>query len=179
MNPENFVIEAAKLIRLVVFDVDGVLTDGSLYFSDNGQEYKSFNVRDGLGMVMLQRSGVIIGIITAKQSTIVADRMQKLGIKHVFQGRVDKLVAFEQLRKELQLDYHQIAYVGDDILDIPVMSKVGLAIAVGDANKLVVKHSHWQTKANGGKGAAREVCELIMQNQDTWDSQLSHYGILC
>ncbi len=171
------IIKTAKLIRLVIFDVDGVLTDGRLYFSDTEQEYKAFNVRDGLGMVMLQKTGVIIGIITAKESSIVTNRMQKLGIKHVFQGRVDKLIAFEKLRDELQLDYHQIAYVGDDILDIPVMAKVGLAIAVADADKLVVKHSDWQTKANGGCGAAREVCEFIMQSQGTWDSQLSQYGI--
>ena len=172
-------IEAAKLIRLVIFDVDGVLTDGNLYFSDTGQEHKAFNVRDGLGMVMLQKSGVIIGIITAKKSEIVANRMQKLGIKHVFQGQTDKLVAFEQLREELQLDYQQVAYVGDDILDIPVMTKVGLAIAVADADKLVVKNSHWQTQAAGGKGAAREVCELVMQSQGTWEFQLSQYGVLC
>ncbi len=171
------IIEKAKLIRLVIFDVDGVLTDGRLYFSDSNQEYKSFHVRDGLGMVMLQKTGVEIGIITAKKSSIVTNRMQKLGIKHVFQGQTNKLVAFEQLRNELQLDYQQVAYVGDDILDIPVMSKVGLAIAVADADKLVIKYSHWQTKTSGGKGAAREVCEFIMQSQATWDEQLSQYGL--
>lgn len=171
------IIEKAKLIRLVIFDVDGVLTDGRLYFSDDNQEYKSFHVRDGLGMVMLQKTGVEIGIITAKKSTIVTNRMQKLGIKHVFQGQTNKLVAFEQLRSKLQLDYQQIAYVGDDILDIPVMSRVGLAIAVADADKLVIKYSHWQTKNGGGKGAAREVCEFIMQSQATWDEQLSQYGL--
>ncbi|MBE9562553.1 MAG: HAD family hydrolase [Proteobacteria bacterium] len=179
MDTENCVIETAKLIRLVIFDVDGVLTDGRLYFSDTDQEYKSFHARDGLGMVMLQNTGVTIGIITARESLVVTNRMQKLGIKHIFQGKFDKLTAFEQLRKELQLDYQQVAYVGDDILDIPVMSKVGLAIAVADADKLVVKYSHWQTQTNGGKGAAREVCELIMQSQDTWNSQLNQYGILC
>ncbi len=171
------IIEKAKLIRLVIFDVDGVLTDGRLYFSDIDQEYKSFHARDGLGMVMLQRTGVEIGIITAKKSTIVTNRMQKLGIKHIFQGQTNKLIAFEQLRNELQLDCQQIAYVGDDILDIPVMSKVGLAIAVANADRLVLKYSHWQTKASGGEGAAREVCELIMQSQATWDEQLSQYGI--
>lgn len=170
-------IKTAKLIRLVIFDVDGVLTDGRLYFSDTGQEYKAFNVRDGLGMVMLQKTGVIIGIITAKESAIVANRMRKLGIEHIFQGRLDKLAAFEELRNKLQLDYNQVAYVGDDILDIPVMAKVGLAIAVADADKLVVKYSDWQIETNGGCGAAREVCEFIMQSQGTWDSQLSQYGI--
>lgn len=159
--------EKAALIRLVIFDVDGVLTDGSLYLGEDGQEFKAFYARDGLGMKMLQLTGVVIGIITAKNSSIVTRRMQALGIKHVFQGQQDKLIAFKQLCEELQLQPQQVAYVGDDVNDVPVMLQVGLAIACADAHFLVIKHAHWQTKAAGGRGAAREVCDLIMQAQGT------------
>jgi len=159
--------EKAALIRLVIFDVDGVLTDGSLYLGEDGQEFKAFYARDGLGMKMLQLTGVVIGIITAKNSSIVTRRMQALGIKHVFQGQQDKLIAFKQLCEELQLQPQQVAYVGDDVNDVPVMLQVGLAIACADAHFLVIKHAHWQTKTAGGRGAAREVCDLIMQVQGT------------
>jgi 3-deoxy-D-manno-octulosonate 8-phosphate phosphatase (KDO 8-P phosphatase) len=171
------IIEKAALIRLVVFDVDGVLTDGSLYLGDDGQEYKAFYSRDGLGMKLLQSTGVIIGVITARSSAVVTHRMQSLEVEHVFQGKLDKLSAFKQLCEQLHLEPQQVAYVGDDIIDLPVMLQAGLAIAVGDAHELVVKHAHWQTQAAGGRGAAREVCELIMQAQGTLGGQLSRFGI--
>ncbi|WP_353572471.1 3-deoxy-manno-octulosonate-8-phosphatase KdsC [Candidatus Albibeggiatoa sp. nov. BB20] len=171
------IIERAAAIQLVIFDVDGVLTDGSIFIGDAGEEYKSFFSRDGLGMVMLQKTGVKIGIITGRTSQVVLHRMQSLGIEHVFQGQTDKIPAFQQLCIELDIQPEQIAYVGDDIVDLPVMSKVGLAISVGDAHPLVVKHSHWQTHSGGGRGAAREVCELIMKAQCNLSEQLSHYGL--
>ncbi len=167
--------EKLKRIRLVIFDVDGVLTDGSLIMGDDGQEYKAFNAKDGHGMRMLQDSGVEIGIISARKSRVVAHRMQNLGIKHVYQGQRDKLQAFADLKKRLQLESDQIAYVGDDLLDLCIMREVGLAIAVQDASKAVVEQADWQTTAPGGKGAAREVCEKIMQAHNTLDDILAKY----
>jgi 3-deoxy-D-manno-octulosonate 8-phosphate phosphatase (KDO 8-P phosphatase) len=171
------IIAKAALIRLVIFDVDGVLTDGSIFIGDTGEEYKAFFSRDGLGMTMLQRTGVKIGIITGRTSQVVLHRMQSLEIEHIFQGQTDKLPAFQQLCKEINLQAEQVAYVGDDVIDLPVMQQVGLAIAVGDAHPLVIKHSHWQTQSGGGRGAAREVCELIMQAQGSLAEQLTRYGL--
>lgn len=169
------ILTRASKIRLMIFDVDGVLTDGSLYIGDDGIEYKAFNVKDGLGMKLLQKSGVEVAIITAKQSNLVKIRMEGLGIKHLYQGQHKKLPAFESLRKQLGLDYDQVAYVGDDVIDLPVMRKVGLSIAVADAHALVKEHAHWQTRANGGKAAAREACEMIMQAQGNLERLLGEY----
>lgn len=174
----KLVLEKAALVRLVIFDVDGVLTDGRLYLDNKGEEYKAFYAQDGLGMTMLQATGVLIAIITARRSEVVTHRMQSLGIKYVYQGQADKVMAFNQLCQQLPLEPQQIAYVGDDLNDIAVMSQVGLAIAVANAHALVIKQAHWQTRAKGGCGAAREVCELIMQAQGTWTTQLGQYGII-
>jgi len=169
------ILEKAKQIKLVVFDVDGVLTDGSLFVGDDGQEYKAFNARDGLGMKMLQRSGVEIGIITARSSQVVEHRMHNLGIKYVYQGRLEKLPAFEGLVGKLGLDFEQTAYVGDDVVDLPVLRRAGLAIAVQDAHPIAKQHAHWQTPHNGGRGAARDVCDLIMEAQNTLDAQVQYF----
>ncbi len=171
----NDILERAKNIRLVIFDVDGVLTDGSIFIGDDGQEYKAFHSRDGHGMKMLQFSGVQIAIITGRTSAVVTHRVADLGIEHVYQGQRDKTGAFESLLTSLDLEESQTAYVGDDVVDLPVMRRVGLAIAVQDAHPLVIKHAHWQTPSCGGHGAARDVCELIMQAQETLDAQLRHY----
>ena len=136
------VIARAALIKLVIFDVDGVLTDGSLFLGDDGLEYKAFNSRDGLGMTMLLASGIDIGIITARTSNVVAVRMQSLGIKHVYQGQLDKRAGYEKMRAALGLEHTQIAYVGDDLIDLPVMTEVGLSIATADAHPVVKSHSH-------------------------------------
>ncbi len=169
------ILEKATKIRLVVFDVDGVLTDGSLFLGDDGQEYKAFNSLDGHGMKMLQRSGVEIGIITGRTSNVVGMRMDSLGVRHVFQGQLQKLPAYETLKKDLGLADDQIAYVGDDVVDLPIMRRVGLAIAVRDAHRLVHQHAHWQTPSDGGRGAARNVCELIMEAQGTLEPALQEY----
>ncbi|MDX1823787.1 MAG: 3-deoxy-manno-octulosonate-8-phosphatase KdsC [Thiohalomonadales bacterium] len=166
------ILAKAAQIKLVVFDVDGVLTDGSLFVGDDGQEYKAFHSRDGLGMKMLRKSGVEIGIITARTSEVVKHRMANLDIQHVYQGRLDKLPALEELLTKLELTFEQTAYVGDDVVDLPVMRQVGLAIAVQDAHPLAKQHAHWQTPHGGGRGAARDVCELIMEAQNTLDTQL-------
>lgn len=169
------ILEKAAAVRLVIFDVDGVLTDGSLFLGDDGQEYKAFNSRDGHGMKMLQASGVDIGIITGRTSQVVKFRMDSLGIKHVYQGQQDKLPAFEELIQALELSSEQVAYVGDDVVDLPILIRVGLAIGVQDAHPLVKQHCHWITPNPGGCAAARDVCELIMQAQGTLENQLNHY----
>lgn len=169
------ITEKLKQIRLIIFDVDGVLTDGSLIMGDDGQEYKAFNAKDGHGMKMLLASGVEIGIISARSSLVVSNRMQSLGIKHLYQGQRNKLKALADLQKKLKLEPAQIAYVGDDLLDLCVMREVGLPIAVQDATKEVVELSDWQTEAAGGKGAAREICVKIMQAQGTYNDILARY----
>ncbi len=169
------ILEKASKIRLVIFDVDGVLTDGSLFLGDDGQEYKAFHSKDGHGMKMLQESGVDIAIITGRTSKVVELRMDSLGIQHVFQGRLAKLPAYEQLRDTLELQDEQIAYVGDDVVDLPIMRRVGLAVAVQDAHPLVKQHAHWQTSHDGGRGAARDVCELIMEGHGQLKAMLDAY----
>ncbi|HHH49217.1 MAG TPA: 3-deoxy-manno-octulosonate-8-phosphatase KdsC [Gammaproteobacteria bacterium] len=169
------ILQKAAQIELVIFDVDGVLTDGGLFFGDDGQEYKAFHSRDGHGMKMLRASGVEVGIITGRTSQVVTHRMANLGIEHVYQGKVEKLPAFEALIARLQLTPAQVAYVGDDVVDLPIMLRVGLAVAVADAHPLVLKHAHWHTPHGGGRGAARDVCELIMEARGTLDAQMQPF----
>lgn len=168
-------LERARQVRLVIFDVDGVLTDGSLFFGDDGQEYKAFNSRDGHGMVMLRESGVALAVITGRRSEVVRRRMEGLGVAHVYQGCGEKLPAYEALASSLGLGDAAVAYLGDDLMDLPVMRRVGLAVAVADAHPLVIHHAHWQTRAPGGRGAARELCELIMDAQGTLAAALGRY----
>jgi 3-deoxy-D-manno-octulosonate 8-phosphate phosphatase (KDO 8-P phosphatase) len=169
------ILEKAAKIKLLVFDVDGVLTDGSLIVDDDGKEYKAFFSKDGLGIKMLLQTGVIVAVITARTSNVVIHRMQNLGIKHIYQGQLDKLPAFEEMLKELNITAEQAAYVGDDVIDLPVMLRAGLAVTVADGHPLVKQHAHWQTPQCGGRGAARDICELIMQAQDTLETQFQKY----
>jgi 3-deoxy-D-manno-octulosonate 8-phosphate phosphatase (KDO 8-P phosphatase) len=169
------ILERAARVRLVIFDVDGVLTDGSLYLGDDGQEYKAFHSRDGHGMAMLQESGVTIGIITGRSSQVVRLRMESLGVRQVYQGQRDKRAAYEQIKADLGLTDDEVAFVGDDVVDLPVMSRVGLAIAVQDAHPFVKQHAHWQTPSRGGRGAARDVCELLMEARGTLGPALARY----
>jgi len=168
-------IEKAKLIKLVIFDVDGVLTDGSLFYGDDGLEYKAFNSQDGHGMKMLQNSGVDIAIITGRKSEVVTHRMDNLGIKYVFQGQKDKLPAFKKLAAKLNVDPEDVAYVGDDVVDLPIMIRVGLAITVQEGHELVKKHAHWICQKPAGRGAVRELCEMIMQAQGNLEAALEEY----
>lgn len=169
------IMARAARIKLVVFDVDGVLTDGGLFMDKDGHEYKMFHSRDGHGMKMLLETGVEIAVITGRTSTVVEHRMNGLGIRYVYQGQQDKRVAFNQLLEQLQIRTDEAAYVGDDVVDLPVMRKVGLAVAVQDAHALTKKHAHWQTPSGGGRGAARDLCELIMEAQGTLAAQLATY----
>jgi 3-deoxy-D-manno-octulosonate 8-phosphate phosphatase (KDO 8-P phosphatase) len=169
------ILAKAAQIKLIIFDVDGVLTDGSLFIGDDGEEYKAFHSRDGHGMKMLRATGVEIGIITGRTSNVVRHRMQSLGIHHVYQGQLEKLPAFQQLTTKLGIDPQQVAYVGDDVVDLPILTRAGLAVAVADAHPLVKRHAHWITPCGGGRGAARDICELIMEAQGTLDASLQHY----
>ena len=159
--------QAAQGIRLAVFDVDGVLTDGRIVLGPAGEEYKQFHVRDGHGLVMLRDSGVALAVITGRDSSVVAHRMAELGVRYLYQGRRDKLAALQDLCVESGIAPVHICYVGDDLPDIPVLRAVGLSIAVADAHPAVVAVAHFRTQAAGGLGAAREVAELIMIAQGT------------
>lgn len=167
--------ERAKKIKLAIFDVDGVMTDGSLYLADDGQEFKAFNSLDGHGMKMLNRSGVDLAIITGRTSQLVALRAINLGVTHLYQGSEDKLTAFLELLEKTGLDPAECAYMGDDVVDLPVMRRCGLAVCVPAAPALVKQHSHYITQLPGGGGAVRELCELIMQAQGTFEMQLAPY----
>ena len=167
--------EQAQQIELVIFDVDGVMTDGSLLLGDDGQEYKAFNSRDGHGMRMLHECGIKSAIITGRTSNVVKLRAQELDIEIVMQGYRDKRPAFKDLLRETGISADHIAYVGDDVIDLPVMSQVGFAIAVNDAHPFVIKNSHWTTQTPGGRGAVREICEFILASQGLLEDKLKTY----
>ena len=171
----NALLQRAKAVRLAIFDVDGVLTDGRLYFLADGSEFKTFNTLDGHGIKMLIASGVQTAIISGRSSPVVERRAANLGIQHLIQGREDKLGVLEQLLGELGLGYEEVAYLGDDLPDLPVIRRVGLGMAVASADAFVRQHAHGITSAAGGAGAAREFCELIMRAQGTLEQAQAAY----
>ncbi|HXH04732.1 MAG TPA: 3-deoxy-manno-octulosonate-8-phosphatase KdsC [Candidatus Competibacteraceae bacterium] len=165
----------AAAVRLLVLDVDGVLTDGRLYYGDDGHEYKAFHIRDGHGIKMLQAQGVPVAVISGRRAASVERRLGELGVAHAWLGTENKDEAFAELLARLGLAAEQVAYVGDDLIDLPVMSRVGLAIAVADADPFVVEHAHWRTARPGGLGAVREVCELILAAQGRLGVERTRY----
>lgn len=165
----------ARNIQLLVLDVDGVLSDGQLYFSNTGDEIKGFNSLDGHGIKMLQNTGVTVAIITGRSSHIVDKRAQALGINHVVQGREDKLSALEELKTEISVDDSAIAHIGDDYPDLPLIRRVGLGMTVANGHWVIKQHAHWQSQYSGGNGAVREACDLLMLAQGTFDQQLEPY----
>jgi 3-deoxy-D-manno-octulosonate 8-phosphate phosphatase (KDO 8-P phosphatase) len=173
LSPEQ--IEKIKQLKLLILDVDGVLTDGRLFFDQQGNEYKCFHARDGHGLKLLKQTGVEIAVISGRSSATVALRMKNLGIEHVYQGHENKRMAFQEILQNLQLSPNQVAHVGDDLLDLPIMTQVGFAIAVQDANFAVKQYADWCTQTIGGQGAVREVCDLIMQVQGSFDKVLQGY----
>jgi 3-deoxy-D-manno-octulosonate 8-phosphate phosphatase (KDO 8-P phosphatase) len=164
-----------KPLRLVAFDVDGVLTDGGLYLSDSGEEFKRFNSLDGHGLKMLKASGVELAIITGRTSKCVELRAKNLGITHLYQGVQDKLAAMQSLLGDLKLAPEAAAFMGDDVVDLPVMRRVGLALSVPAAPQVVREQAHYVSQREAGHGAVREVCELILGTQGTLDAQLAPY----
>lgn len=171
----NDLLQRTQAIKLAIFDVDGVLTEGKLYFLVDGSEFKTFNTLDGQGIKMLINSGIRTAIISGRKTPVVERRAQNLGIQHLYQGREDKLDVLDELLAELGLTYEQVAYLGDDLPDLPVIRRVGLGMAVASANQFVREHAHGVTQARGGEGAAREFCELIMRGQGTLDAAQSAY----
>ena len=168
-------IARAQKIKLIAFDVDGVMTDGTLFLADDGQEFKGFNSLDGHGLKMLRGSGVQLAIITGRSSRVVEHRARNLGIEIIHQGAHDKLAVYESLCRDLTLAYDTTAYMGDDVVDLPVMRRCGLAISVPAAPELVKAHSHLVTTRQAGHGAVREACEFLMRAQGTLDAALAPY----
>jgi len=168
--PADLLARAAK-IRLAVFDVDGTLTDGRLWYAEDGRETKVFHVHDGLGLKRLQANGIQVAFITARISHPVALRAEELDIAHVYQGQRDKRACLQQLLEALSLSTEQAAFVGDDLPDLPPMRIAGLAVAVANAHPWVVEQAHWQTRKSGGMGAAREVCDLLLLAQGKFDAE--------
>lgn len=172
--------QRAKAIRLLMLDVDGVLTDGKLYFGNNGEEMKTFCTLDGHGIKMLQKSGVRVGIITGRKSELVRRRASDLGITILLQGREDKWHALQELFAdktlfETPVAPENIAFMGDDWPDLTVMSRVGLALTVANAHHSVAERAHWQSHLRGGEGAVRDACDMIMKAQNTFERALSYY----
>jgi len=169
MNPK------ARQVRIAIFDVDGVLSDGGLHYAETGDAMKTFDVRDGMGMKLLQDSGVELAIITSRRAGSVRERATDLGIQHVQQGVANKFSAFEALLAELDLTAEQSAFLGDDLVDLPVLKRCGFAVTVADAPAVLKRHADYVTRASGGRGAAREFCEVILHNQGTLTAQTARF----
>lgn len=169
------VLAKAKPIKLLLLDVDGVLTDGSIILTGEGEEIKVFSVLDGTGIKFLQRAGVIVGILSGRISSAVKHRARELGIELVYQGELAKVPVYEKILKELNLKDEEVSYVGDDWLDIPILKRVGLAIGVPNGWPPVNNYVHYVTSREGGKGAVREICELILQGKGLWESYLQGF----
>lgn len=165
-----------KAIKLVILDVDGVLTDGGIIYNDLGQETKVFDVRDGHGIKLLMRAGMDVAIITARQSKVVEVRAENLGIKLVLQGMKQKSKALDEVMEKTGLKADELAYMGDDLIDLPVLKRVGFSACPADAVEEVREAVDYVAKRPGGKGAVREFCELILKSQGRWDEVLAYYS---
>jgi 3-deoxy-D-manno-octulosonate 8-phosphate phosphatase (KDO 8-P phosphatase) len=164
-----------KQIEMVLLDVDGVLTAGEIIYSDSGEQIKIFNVKDGIGIRLLKEAGIKVGIITGRKGKALKHRCDNLGIELVFDGIRDKGKALDEIKAKTDIPFKAMAFVGDDLPDLPVMKKVGLAVAVGDANEMVKHHAHITTVAQGGKGAVREISEAILKEQGLWDGIIDRF----
>jgi 3-deoxy-D-manno-octulosonate 8-phosphate phosphatase (KDO 8-P phosphatase) len=165
----------ASHIKLLLMDCDGVLTDGRLWLLENGEEQKSFHTHDGLGLSLLHRAGLKSGIISGRSSQSVARRAKELGVEFVQQGDAEKTEAFEKVMRLAGLDENEVAFIGDDLTDIPLMQRCELAVAVADARPEAISIAHYVTLASGGQGAVREVIELILKSQGRWNDLVEHY----
>lgn len=169
--------EKLKKIKLLILDVDGVLTDGRIIFDSNGVESKFFNVKDGHGIKMLQRAGVEVGIISGRESVVVANRAVELGISQVYQKSLDKMIPFRAMLEATGLTEEQVAFMGDDVIDIPILRRAGFAAAPADAVAEVFPFTDFVAHNRGGWGAVREVCDLILKAQGAWDTITSRYYV--
>jgi 3-deoxy-D-manno-octulosonate 8-phosphate phosphatase (KDO 8-P phosphatase) len=168
-------LERARPLRLMAFDVDGVLTDGTLYYTDEGAELKAFHTLDGLGLKMLQAAGVELALISGRRSNAVAARAANLGVARLFQDVADKLSVFERIRGELGLEARACGFMGDDLPDLPVLTRCGFAATVPEAPDAVRACAHYVSRTPGGRGAAREVCDLILRAQGALDAAVARY----
>ena len=175
MLKDKEVRKIAQNIELIAFDVDGVLTDGNITYTDDGNELKSFSVQDGLGLVMLLKAGIHVAVISSRTSHIVSTRMADLGVKHIYQGAGDKKQALEDLMGKLGIESESTAFVGDDLIDLPAMSIAGLSIAVANAVSEVKSRADWITETGGGKGGVREICDLVLEATGRQRQLLKHY----
>lgn len=175
MDKTLTVTDRLKKIRLLLLDVDGVMTDGRIIFDSNGIESKFFNVKDGHGIKMVQRAGIEVGIISGRESQVVINRAAELGIGILYQKCLDKLTPYLKILETTGLDHSQVAFVGDDVIDIPVLRRAGFAAAPADAVAEVLPHAHFVTKNRGGWGAVREVCDLLLKEQGAWDEITGRY----
>ncbi|WP_075182977.1 3-deoxy-manno-octulosonate-8-phosphatase KdsC [Pantoea sp. 1.19] len=166
---DESVMQKAAAVRLLICDVDGVMSDGLIYMGNSGEELKAFNVRDGYGIRCLLTSGTDVAIITGRQAKLLEDRCHTLGITHLYQGQSDKVLAFRELLDKLSLSPEQVAYIGDDLIDWPVMAQIGLSVAVADAHPLLLQRADYVTRLAGGRGAVREICDLILIAQDKFE----------
>jgi 3-deoxy-D-manno-octulosonate 8-phosphate phosphatase (KDO 8-P phosphatase) len=172
---DDTVLTRAARLRLMIFDVDGILTDGSLHYGAQGELIKTFNVLDGHGIKLLQQSGVATAIISARKSELVARRAADLDITHLFQGVHDKKSAFEELLGRTGIAAQDAGFVGDDVIDLPILLRVGFAASVPNAHPEVKSRVHYVTQASGGKGAARELCDFILRAQGNYEKALAPY----
>jgi len=161
--------ERAKNIRLLILDVDGVLTDGRLYFGPQGETLKVFHVRDGHGIKMLQRAGIEVAFLSGRRSDAAYHRAKELGVSRFYEGSRDKVTVLEEIMGAMQIEAAAVAAVGDELVDLPLFSRVGLGVAVADAAPEVKAASHWVTNLPGGRGAVREVCDLLLKAQGKWE----------
>ncbi|MEH6453771.1 MAG: 3-deoxy-manno-octulosonate-8-phosphatase KdsC [Psychromonas sp.] len=161
---ENY--QRASKIKLLICDVDGVFSDGRIYLGNQGEELKAFHTKDGFGMKAIMNIGINIAIITGRESAIVENRMKALGVPYIFQGKEDKLSVYQSLLKTLNLSPQETAYIGDDVVDLPVMVDCGLGVAVNDAHPLVLNGADLITHTKGGFGAVREICDLFLQSHN-------------
>ncbi len=164
-----------KLVKLAIFDVDGVFTDGTIYLNNQGEELRQFHLHDGLGIKLLHRAGIEVAIITAKTSEMVKIRMQSLGIKYIYQGYENKVPAFQEICKILNMDASQVIYTGDDLPDLPLIQMAGLGIAVANATEMVRENADYVLQKKGGKGAVREICEILLKANDKYQGLLHDY----
>jgi len=167
--------QRAAAIKLVIFDVDGVLTDGSLHYGPDGEMMKTFNVHDGLGIKLLQEAGILTAIISARRSAVVVARAKDLGIEFVHQGGHDKLTPFLALLETTGLTAAQVAFIGDDVVDLTILRRVGLAVGVPNGRPDLLAHVHHVTTAHGGRGAVRELCELLLRAQGRYDAVMAQF----
>ena len=164
-----------KEIQLLLLDVDGVLTDGSIIYSDEASETKVFNVKDGLGLKLVMQAGIKIGLVTGRTSKALHRRCRDLGIAYVYDGVQQKARLLDEIAIKTGVSAENTAFVGDDLPDIPIMRRVGLSIAVADAHERVRKHVDWTTSAAGGRGAVREVCDALLKACGKWDEIMAQY----